>query len=275
MRSCRLLIGSKSRYLPRARVLREPGVEARRGETVGALLLVGGADRQEVGVFVLHVLVVAPDPAPIDDGMRGRHLREFCHGRVPERPVLRRQPRASQSLRTRSCLFTRYSESEMNRTCALRTDGGSTRAPDGRRSPILLFVRCGAHSKKSQRATPVPRRSFDQRRIAARLGLGRVVAEAALIGVHQDERARHGWIATGMSVCCRISRRATRSRRSCVPMPRAPGEQRIAFRLPMTRAPPRRACRVDVRDERHAFQRPATLRPRRPPSCRFAGSIVA
>src|SRR6267378_3750552 len=55
----------------------------------GALLRVGGADRQEVGVFVLHVLVVAPDPAPIDDGMRGRHLRELLpQVRVLERPRL-------------------------------------------------------------------------------------------------------------------------------------------------------------------------------------------
>src|SRR2546429_988912 len=49
--------------IPPARPLEaEPGVEAGRHETIGALLALGGAHREHVGVFVLGVTGVAAHP---------------------------------------------------------------------------------------------------------------------------------------------------------------------------------------------------------------------
>src|SRR6184192_485967 len=50
-----LLIGIEVRVLAAGPLLREPGVEPGRNQAVGALLLLGGAHRHEIGVFILHV----------------------------------------------------------------------------------------------------------------------------------------------------------------------------------------------------------------------------
>src|SRR6266850_1829458 len=60
-----LLVGIVGRVLAAGALLIEPGVESRRHEPVGALLMLGGARRQEVSVLVFRVVRVAPDPAPL------------------------------------------------------------------------------------------------------------------------------------------------------------------------------------------------------------------
>src|SRR6267154_4042527 len=71
-----LLVGIEVEVFAACPLLREPGVEAGGNQAVGALLLVGGADRQRVRILVLDVLVVSADPAPLH-GMRGIDLIEF------------------------------------------------------------------------------------------------------------------------------------------------------------------------------------------------------
>src|SRR3989441_4991733 len=66
-------------------LVREPGVEARRDEAVGALLPLGGAHRQIVGVLVLRVARVAFDPAPAH-----RVARRRLHELLPQGQVLDR-----------------------------------------------------------------------------------------------------------------------------------------------------------------------------------------
>src|SRR5437773_1424602 len=60
-----LLVGIVGRVLAAGALLFEPRVEARGDETVGALLVLGGPGRQEVGVLVLGVVGVPPDPPPL------------------------------------------------------------------------------------------------------------------------------------------------------------------------------------------------------------------
>src|SRR5689334_13032391 len=70
-----LLIGIVVGVPPARPPLCQPGIEARRQETVGALLALGGADREVVGVLVLGVVVVAAHPAPVDR-VPGRRLHQ-------------------------------------------------------------------------------------------------------------------------------------------------------------------------------------------------------
>src|ERR1051325_8971361 len=81
-----LLVGIEVQKLAARVLLREPGVEARRDQAVGALLLVGGADGDDVSVFILHVLVVPADPAPVHQFVRLRDLRQL----LPQLDVLER-----------------------------------------------------------------------------------------------------------------------------------------------------------------------------------------
>src|SRR5437667_11778244 len=59
-----LLIGIEVHVFAARPLLRQPGVETGWNQAVGALRLVGGADRQGVRVLVLDMLVVAAHPAP-------------------------------------------------------------------------------------------------------------------------------------------------------------------------------------------------------------------
>src|SRR3989442_13180246 len=80
-----LLVGIEVQVFAARPLLREPGIEAGWNQAVGALLLIGGADRERVRILVLDVLVVSPDPAPVHR-MRGVHLVEL----LPELGVLER-----------------------------------------------------------------------------------------------------------------------------------------------------------------------------------------
>src|SRR5512145_3262779 len=85
-----LLVGIKVHILAPSTLLSEPRIEPGRDQAIRALLLLRRADGEEVGVFILDVLVVAPDPAPIHRVMR-RHLRE----RLPQLEILERTGLAS------------------------------------------------------------------------------------------------------------------------------------------------------------------------------------
>jgi len=61
-----LLVGIEVHVFAARPLLREPGIEAGWNQAVGALLLISGADRERVRILVLDVLIVAPDPAPLD-----------------------------------------------------------------------------------------------------------------------------------------------------------------------------------------------------------------
>src|SRR3989442_14034652 len=73
------------RVMPAGGLLLEPRVEAGRDESVRALLALGGADREMVGVLVLGVVAVPAYPAPLD-GVAGRRLNQL----LPQREVLDR-----------------------------------------------------------------------------------------------------------------------------------------------------------------------------------------
>src|SRR5262245_66690846 len=60
-----LSIGVVRLILAAGTLLREPGVETRRHEAVGALLRFGGPRREEVGILVLGRFVVAAHPLPL------------------------------------------------------------------------------------------------------------------------------------------------------------------------------------------------------------------
>src|SRR2546425_9084633 len=80
-----LLVGIELHVFAARVLLREPGVEAGRNQAVGALLLLGGADREGVRVLVLDVLVVAADPAPFYRMRCGDLLQLLPQLRVLER----------------------------------------------------------------------------------------------------------------------------------------------------------------------------------------------
>src|SRR5207244_10840501 len=71
-----LLVGIEVQVFAARPLLREPRIEAGWNQAVGALLLIGGADRERVRILVLDVLVVSADPAPIHR-MRAIDLIEF------------------------------------------------------------------------------------------------------------------------------------------------------------------------------------------------------
>src|SRR5437867_276411 len=68
----RIVIGVR----PAGALLRQPHVEARGDEAVRALLALGGADREVVGVLVLGVSGMALDPLP-GDRVRRRGLDQL------------------------------------------------------------------------------------------------------------------------------------------------------------------------------------------------------
>src|SRR3989440_714508 len=72
----------------------QPGIEAGRYEPVGALLALGGAEGEVVGVLVLGVVVVAADPAPLDRVPGGR-----LHQLLPQRQILDRAALAAPAAR--------------------------------------------------------------------------------------------------------------------------------------------------------------------------------
>src|SRR6266699_6717147 len=69
---------------------REPGVEARGDESIGALLALRGAHGERVGVFVLGMAGVSPYPAPAHGVARFR-----LHQLLPQLEVLDRAALAS------------------------------------------------------------------------------------------------------------------------------------------------------------------------------------
>src|SRR5260370_42594348 len=78
-----LPVGVVAAVAPAGPLLREPGVEPRGDESVRACLTLGGPHRERVGVLVLRVTGVAPDPGPVDRVPR-RRLHQF----LPQRQVL-------------------------------------------------------------------------------------------------------------------------------------------------------------------------------------------
>src|SRR6266540_1598014 len=201
-----LLVGVEVQILAAGALLGEPGVESRGNETVGALLLVGGADRQDVRVFVLHVLVMATHPAPFHS-MGGINLIEL----LPEVGVLERARFAAPatSLPILAPLLHAFDQilgvgDEVHeRVTPLAPNPFQRRNRARQRHLVVRRLRRALVEVPARHA--VSGRCLDQRGVAAAARLRRVVAEAALIGVDQDERRGHGWITTGISVCSKIS----------------------------------------------------------------------
>src|SRR6266545_4298349 len=206
-----LLIGIVARVLAAGVLLLEPGVEPRRHEAVGALLMLGGARRQEVGVLVLRVVGVAPDPAPFHGVRRGDLIELLPQLEVLDRAALA-APAASlpvlepllhalhQVLGVRHVAYARV--------LPLAPDPLERRDGAGERHLVVRRLRRALVEIPTRHA--VPRRRLDERGVAARARLRGIVAEAALIGMHQHgdripRPPRHGCTITGMSVCRRIS----------------------------------------------------------------------
>src|SRR5689334_6529143 len=201
-----LLVGIEVQVFAAGALLREPGVEAGGDEAVGALLLIGGADRERVGVLVLDVLVVAPDPAPVDR-MRCRNLRQL----LPQLGVLERARFAAPAARLPALDPLRHALDEILRVRneadvgvpPLAADPFQRRDRSGERH--LVVCRLGRTLVEIPARHAVPRRRLDQRGVAPTARLGGVVAETTLVGMHEYEQVGHGSITTGMSVCSRMS----------------------------------------------------------------------
>src|SRR3954468_4602860 len=203
-----LLVGIEGRVLAPRPLLREPRVEARGDETVGALLFLRRADGEEVGVLVFDVLVMTPHPAPVH-GMMRRDLRE----RLPQLEVLECAGLAAPALRLPAGQPFVHPFDEILRIgdeadmCIAPLAPGpfERRNRAGDRHAVVRRLR-GAVVEIPPRDA-VARGCLDRRCIAAAARLARVVAEAALVGVNEYEGCcvAHGSITTGILVWSRIS----------------------------------------------------------------------
>src|SRR5213075_164524 len=201
-----LLVGIEVHKLAARAQLREPGIEAGWDQAVGALLLVGGANRDDVRVFVFHMLVVPAHPAPIHR-MGARDLGQL----LPEIQVLERAglPPPAACFPSRQPLGHPFDE--ILRVGHEPDVGVSPLPPDPFERPDragerhLVVGRLGRALVEIPTRDAVAGRRFDQRAVPSAARLGGVVAETALVGVHEHKSSRHGWITTGMSVCSRIS----------------------------------------------------------------------
>src|SRR6267378_756811 len=201
-----LLVGIEVQILAAGALLREPGVEAGGDEAVGPLLLIGGADRERVGVLVLDVLVVAPNPAPIHR-MRRRHLRQL----LPQLDVLEHARFAAPAACLPALDPFRHSLDEILRVGNVADVGVPPLAADplerrdgpGERHLVVRRLRRTFVEIPARHA--VTCRRLDQRGVATPARLRGIVTETALVGMHEHELIRHGSMTTGMSVCSRIS----------------------------------------------------------------------
>src|SRR6266545_1450696 len=203
-----LLVGIVLRVLAPGALLRQPGVEPRRDEPVGALLALRGADRHVVGVLVLRVTGVAFNPRPMHVVRLGR-LDEL----LPQLEVLDRAAFSSPAARLPVFYPLVHALDQVlgignvahARVLPLAADPleGGNGAGEGH--PVVRRLRRGLIKIPPRHA--VAGGGLDQRGVAPRAGLRRIVPETALVRVHQHEggwRRRHGWTTTGMSVCRRI-----------------------------------------------------------------------
>src|SRR6266550_1676515 len=201
-----LLVGIEVHVFAARPLLREPGIEAGGNQTVGPLLLVGGADRERVGILVLDVLVVAADPAPLHC-VCGIDLIEL----LPQLGVLERArfTPPAPSLPVFAPLahplhqILGVGDEVDQRVVPLAAD--PFQCGDRARERHLVVRRLRRAFVEIPPRYAVSRRRFDQRGVASPARLRGIVAEAAFIRMHEHERRGHGWMTTGMSVCSRIS----------------------------------------------------------------------
>src|SRR6266566_5387753 len=188
-----LLVRIEGDVLAARALLREPRVEARGNQAVGALLLIRGAHCHDVRVFVLDVLVVAAHPAPIDR-VRRRHLLEL----LPQLCILERTrlPPPTPPLPVLGPLV--HSLHEILGVGDILHDGVPPLAANpferrdgaGERHFVVGRLRRAFIEIPSRHA--VARWRFDQRRVAPATRLAAVVAETAFVGVYEHERSGHG-----------------------------------------------------------------------------------
>ena len=208
------------RVMPAGALLFEPRVEAGGDESVGALLALGRADREMVGVLVLGVVAVAAHPAPLD-GVAGRRLNQL----LPQRQVLdgaalpppaARDPSRDPFLHSFDQVFGVGHVGDAG-VAPLAVQPFERRDRTGQRHAIV--GRVGGALVKVPACHTVARGCFDQRAVAAGIGWLRAVAEAALVGMHEDVDRRRpvGHLRVGSPPGCRCGvgspRRGTRRRR--------------------------------------------------------------
>src|SRR6266545_1615407 len=176
--------------------------------SLDTLLALRGADRHVVGVLVLRVTGVAFNPRPMHVVRLGR-LDEL----LPQLEVLDRAAFSSPAARLPVFYPLVHALDQVlgignvahARVLPLAADPleGGNGAGEGH--PVVRRLRRGLIKIPPRHA--VAGGGLDQRGVAPRAGLRRIVPETALVRVHQHEggwRRRHGWTTTGMSVCRRI-----------------------------------------------------------------------
>src|SRR2546421_11354526 len=174
-----LLVGIVVQIVPTRPLLREPGVEARRHQAVGALLALRGAHRERVGVLVLGVAGVATDPAPLD-GVAGRGLHQL----LPQREILDRAALAAPATGDPSRHPFRHSLDQVFRVRHVGDTGVLPLAvqplqrPGRARQRHLLVRRVGGALVQVPAGPAVSRPGLDERGIPAWIGRLRSVAEA-------------------------------------------------------------------------------------------------
>src|SRR5439155_342784 len=190
-------------------LLREPGVEAGRDEAVGALLPLGGGRGEVVGVVVLGVVVVAPDPPPFHLVGRQHLIQLLPQLEVFEGTALAAPPLAlprRHPLRDTLHQVLRIRDVAHPRVLPLAADPLERRDRPGDGHLVVRRLRRALVEVPARDA--VTRRRLQQRAVAAGAGFRGIVPETTLVRVHQHRDPalrRHGWITTGMSVWRRIS----------------------------------------------------------------------
>src|SRR5947207_8462333 len=167
--------------------LRQPGVEAGRDESVGALLALGGAHGEVVGVLVLGIVVVAADPAPLD-GVPGGRLHQL----LPQRQILDRAALAAPAARHPAGDPVVH---PLDQVLGIGHVGDARVAPlamqplergDSARERHAIVGRVGGALVEVPARDAVAGGRLDQRGVAAGVGRLGAVAEAALVGVDED-----------------------------------------------------------------------------------------
>src|SRR2546421_156681 len=180
-------IGIVVGVLPPRPPLCQPGIEAGRYEPVGALLALGGADGEVVGVLVLGVVVVAADPAPLDRVPGGR-----LHQLLPQRQILDRAALAAPAARHPAGNPVVH---PLDQVLGIGHVGDAGVAPlavqplergDGARERHAIVGRVGGAFVEVPARDAVTGGGLDQRGVAAGVGRLGAVAEAALVGVDED-----------------------------------------------------------------------------------------
>src|ERR1041384_2704048 len=167
--------------------LREPGVEPRGHETVGALLARGRADGEVVGILVLGVPGVPLDPAPGDLVRRGG-----LHELLPELDILERAALALPAARLPPRHPFAHPLHEVLRVGDVDDAGVAPLAANPFQSsdcPGQSHLVVGRLRGRLVEAPPrqtVSGGRLDQRGVPAGTRLGAVVPQAALVGMDQD-----------------------------------------------------------------------------------------